>query len=262
MLNVKNLSYKKKGNLILDSIALDLKPGKLTIIVGPNGAGKSSLLRHLSGELTLQSGTIRMGEQELSEFSPYELAIRRAVLPQNCVVSLPFLVEEVVEMGAYFLDKSSKKSLVLKMLSNCGIEHLSGRYYINLSGGEQQRVQLARCLLQLEVSELADSEKVLLLDEPTAGLDLEHQFHIVKHAKAMTESGLTVVAILHDLQMSRLYADFVIVLEQGRLVKHGLPEDTLTPNLIQSVFKVEARIIENNQGSPLLEFGTISSSKF
>ncbi len=250
MLKVENLSYRVKKQQILKDISLEIEHGSFTVAIGPNGAGKSSLLRHLSAELPCQSGTISLDDKPLGNYTPLELARRRAVLPQEHELVFPFIVEEVVSMGTYHVEEAVAADLVPSALAECEIGHLHQRYYHTLSGGEKQRVQLARCLAQLRSS--AEQKQYLLLDEPIASLDLKHQYQLLKLAKTLSSQGLGVFAILHDLNLAHAFADFIAILNRGRLVQFGPAHAVLTETNIEEVFEVKARFVEHQEQRQLM----------
>jgi iron complex transport system ATP-binding protein len=242
MIELSNVVFRSGGRSILNSISLQLDKGRFHIIAGPNGAGKSTLLKLMSRELRPGSGDIFLGGQNLGKFRDSELARVRAVLAQHNAVSLPFTVSEVVMMGRYpFISHNPSETddhIVIECLRKAEVSHLSDRLYPVLSGGEKQRVQLARTLAQLWTI----SDGYFFLDEPTTGMDLKHQFLAMEVAKGLTGRGHTVVAVLHDLNMTFPYADQVILMEEGHLYATGTAETVITREAISRVFGVDVHI--------------------
>ncbi len=268
MIRVEGVSYHSWGRKILDGISCIIRPGELTVILGPNGAGKSTLLRLLSGEKKPAEGSVFFNGKSLSSFSPRQLALQRAVLGQQYTMSLPFTCGEVVMMGRYphYRDQPDRRDheIVAEALSALSAGHLTGRLFNTLSGGEQQRVQLARVLAQLEEKgEMEGKEgrikremkagaeakaRFLLLDEPTANMDYLHQQLCLQRAREFCRRGQTVVMILHDLNLAAQLADRLLVLKEGRLVAEGEPRQLLDVEFIRAVYGLEAKIFYPEPG--------------
>lgn len=212
MIEVININYKT----ILEDISLTINSGEMTVIVGPNGAGKSTLLKILAGTLTATSGKVYLYNQNIEKFKVHELSKIRAMLSQHYRLSADFLVKDIVLMGRYphFKDHPSKDDfeIVVETLKLTGTTHLAERSILSLSGGEQQRVQLARVLAQL----WNQKEAILLLDEPISSLDIRYQFEILKIAQQKSREGFTVIAVLHDLNLAFRFADQLILLKKGK----------------------------------------------
>lgn len=238
MIEVHNVSYRANGRLLLNSIHFRARPGEVCAVVGANGAGKSTFLKLLSRELRPHSGTIEMNGKSLNSYNHLEMARIRAVLAQHNSVSLPFKVNEIVMMGRYpftgHRSLSQDKDIVEKCLSYLDVGHLADRLYPTLSGGEQQRVQLAKTLAQ--VWEVPNA--YLFLDEPTTGLDLKHQYQLIATANQLAQQGYGIVAIIHDLNMALNYTDRVLLLTKGAVHSFGKPGDVLTSAHIRESFGV------------------------
>ncbi len=239
------------GHALLDGVSLALRPGRVTAVVGPNGAGKSTLLRVLSGELAPDLGEVAFHGRPLASWTPGELARRRAVLPQESDLRFPFRVEEVVRLGRVPHpgggDSAHDRRLAREALARVDLAALADRVYPTLSGGEKQRAHLARALVQLQppAGAVAPEGRVLLLDEPTASLDLAHQHSVLTLARELAlRERVAVLAILHDLNLVLAYADDLVVLARGRVVAAGPVSGTLTPGLVREVFGVPARVLE------------------
>ncbi|MBS1660668.1 MAG: heme ABC transporter ATP-binding protein [Bacteroidetes bacterium] len=254
MIRIERLGYAVGDKKLLEDIHCQLRPGELTVLLGANGAGKSTLLRLLSGELRLQQGSIYWKSLSLADLSPRQLALQRAVLGQHYAVNLPFTGEEVVMMGRYpHYDRHPSgrdKAIVKEVLERVAAKHLASRLFNTMSGGEQQRVQLARVLAQLEEGEGGDlTGKFLLLDEPTASMDYWHQQLCLQQARELCRRGLTVIMVLHDLNLAAQVADQLLVLKGGRLVASGTPAELLDAALIRDVYGLETKIFYPEPGA-------------
>ncbi|WED22663.1 heme ABC transporter ATP-binding protein [Vibrio sp. JC009] len=241
--SLKNISLKLSGKSILDNISVTFRPAELTILLGPNGAGKSSLLKMITREWAC-NGEIHYFDIPASDWKPEHIARHLGVLPQSSSLSFNFTVREVVELGAMTLKASQNqiRSIADKYMQASDISHLSDRLYPSLSGGEKQRVHLARILTQLEQS---GNQKIVLLDEPTSALDLSHQHKTLQQAKSLTKEGASVVAVIHDLNLAAKYADRVMILDQGKLVADGSPWETLTEEKILEVYNWPVKVINH-----------------
>jgi len=244
MMQVENVQFGLKGKSLLQNVSFIANTGEFLAIVGANGAGKSTLMKLLSKELSPTSGRISFRQKDLKEYSLKELAQKRAVLAQQNVVTLSFTVQEIVLMGRYPFYDSKPSALDLSIVDTClqkvGISHFKGRLYPTLSGGEQQRVQLARTLAQVWNVE----NGFILLDEPTSGMDLLHQFETFRLARDMSQKGYGVVAVVHDLNFALQYADRVLMLKKGSIFSIGTPDKVLTSEHIKEAFGVSVRIIQ------------------
>ena len=187
---------------LLDGVSLSVAPGEVVALVGPNGAGKSTLLRVLAGELRPASGTVMLKGRALEAYPPRALALHRAVLSQSTHVAFPFTVGEVVRMGAGDRGGSAIDALADVALADVDLSLFGERMITTLSGGEQQRAHFARVLVQLAIGEDAHGPGLLLLDEPTASLDLKHQLDMLEAVGRCARRGVAVVAILHDLNLA------------------------------------------------------------
>ncbi|MEN0060638.1 MAG: heme ABC transporter ATP-binding protein [Myxococcota bacterium] len=242
-----------RGRPILDGVDLELTEGTLTAVCGPNGAGKSTLLKALSGEITPSRGEVRLGDRRLADWPRRRLAQLRAVLPQASRLSFPFLVEEVVQLGRLPYGRSPRdEALVHTSLEAVGMQGFVGRRYTTLSGGERQRVHLARILAQVEGFD-DDGPRVLFLDEPTSSLDLGHADLVLSIARQRVDAGMAVMVVLHDLNLAATWADRMVVLDRGRRVAEGTPDDVLSEDLLQTVFGVRAHLLTHpDTGRPLV----------
>lgn len=236
MIKTHNIGYVIAGNRILDHINLAIKPEKLTIILGANGAGKSTLLQCLSGAITPHIGEVELDGKNLQHYSLKELATKRAVLSQSNLVNFPFSVTQIVEMGrSPYSNKNNDEAIITKALQLLDALHLKDRIFMTLSGGEQQRVQIARILTQIWQQEHA----YIFLDEPTSALDLKHQHQLLQLLQELAQKKkFTIVTVMHDLHLAKKYGDEVIVLKEGKLLESGKIDEVLTANLIAKAYDI------------------------
>lgn len=241
MIRLDSIGVTKGRRRILHGISLTLEPGELLAIAGPNGAGKSTLLQVMAGDLVPDRGEARLEGRALHRWTPLELARRRAVMVQSARLGFSLPVREVVELGlAPYRDSLTRQEaahIVGETLRLADLAHLEAQGYARLSGGEQQRVQFARAVTQIHAGDIAAS--ILLLDEPTASLDLSHAHTALRLARRVAERGAAVVAVLHDINLASAYADRILVLRQGEAAAFGAPAQVITPALMRSVFQVE-----------------------
>jgi iron complex transport system ATP-binding protein len=233
LLSARGVQVDRGGRTVLAALDLDVRAGEVVVLVGPNGAGKSTALAALAGDLALTSGSIAIDGRALGDWSAVALAQRRAVLPQQVTLTFPFPVEEVVAMGrspwAGTEADARDEAAVAAGLRDADAEHLLGRPFAALSGGERARVALARVLAQ--------EAQLLLLDEPTASLDLHHQELVLRAVRARAASGSGAVVVLHDLGLAAAHADRIVVLEDGRTAACGPPAEVLSPELLSRVYR-------------------------
>lgn len=233
-----DVSLQRGGRVVLKKVSITARPGRLLVLVGPNGAGKSTLLGVLSGRLAPETGSVTLDGRSLQQWHPRDLARRRALLSQRVDLEFGFGVDEVVALGRspHAADTLRDARIVDGALRAAHAWNLRGRSYMGLSGGEQQRVQLARVLAQ--VWDGAAEGSWLLLDEPEAGLDIAHQHFILRRAKECAEQGFGVIAVLHDLNLAARYADDIAVLANGELHRHGAPAEALDTSLLSSIYGI------------------------
>ncbi|KKJ75730.1 hypothetical protein WH95_16775 [Kiloniella litopenaei] len=226
---------------LLHNVSLELTPGKLLGVLGPNGAGKSTLLKVLSGDLAPSGGTVTLDDIPLHNWQSIDLAKRRAVMPQASQLAFPFSARDVVSMGRWPYEKLCSPFInrlaVEKAMILADVKHLADRLYPVLSGGEKQRVQLARALTQ-SIGLTDDTEtKCLLLDEPTAGLDIAHQHAVLAAArKQCKERNTAGLAILHDLNQAAQYCDSIAIISNGTLISNGPTLEVMKPELLSDIF--------------------------
>lgn len=246
MIEARALSITRGSRTVLRELTLSLRPSEVLAVLGPNGSGKSTLLTALAGTLRPDRGGVWLDGQCLKSFSTRELALRRAVLPQQLRIDFPLTALEVALLGRLpHLGPHGQESLrdleiAEAALARVGARHLAARPYPELSGGEQQRVQIARALTQLRSAE-PESARYLLVDEPTASQDLAQQQAVLQLLRALSAEGIGVLVVLHDLNQAAQCADRVALLRSGELVACGEPDAVLTPARIEEVFGVRVQ---------------------
>jgi iron complex transport system ATP-binding protein len=245
MIEANDASVSIGSTRIVEGVAFSAAPGQITAIVGPNGSGKTTFLKALTGDLPYRGG-ITLEGREIARMSPREAAGLRAVLPQSTQLAFPFTVREIVRLGLMGGRSGAlageAERLPDRALAKVDLAGFGGRFYQELSGGEQQRVQLARVLCQVWVPVLEGRPRYLFLDEPVSSLDIKHQLVIMDIARDYARRGGGVVAILHDLNLTAMYADRIFVMHRGRVAASGGPSDVLSDELIESVFDCRLRV--------------------
>ena len=231
---------------LLRNIDLTIEAGKVNVLVGPNGAGKSSLLRVLTGEIKPSKGDVLINQKPLNDWSMQDRANILAVLPQHSELNFPFTAAEVVGLGRipHKTGFAKDQAIIAEALALVDASYLQRRLYTQMSGGEKQRVQLARVLAQIwQPSDLG--EQFLVLDEPTAAFDLSHQQLTLSIVKQLADRGVGVLMVLHDLNLAARCADNLVVVSGGNIEASGTPEKVLTKELIRQVFDVQSVISEH-----------------
>jgi len=242
MIRADEISVHLGGSPILNQLSFCASAGMVTAIVGPNGSGKTTLLRALTGELP-HTGTIAINGHKLSNLSPFEQANLRGVLPQSSIVTFPFTVREIVRLGGKKARPDpAENTLVDQALERVGLSNFSGRRYGELSGGEQQRVQLARVLYQVGEPRSTSGARWLLLDEPVSSLDIRHQLQIMNIALEFSRSGGGVVAVMHDLNLTAMFADSVVMMANGQIGTQGDPGDVLNSANVSRIFDCDLTV--------------------
>ncbi len=226
---------------LLSEVSLSVAPGELVALVGPNGAGKSTLLSVLAGDLTPASGSVQLKESDLSGIKPRQLARERAVMLQHQALSFGFRVHEFVAMGRapwHGTEREDHDEQVVRgAMARTETSHLAIRTFPTLSGGEQARASFSRVLAQ--------ETPVMLLDEPTAALDIRHQEQLLSLARTAADEGACVVVVLHDLSLAAAWSDRICVLARGRLRAQGAPHEVLTSELLGEVYEHPVDVIDH-----------------
>jgi putative heme degradation protein/ABC-type hemin transport system ATPase subunit len=245
MLSVNNISFQAGHVKLVRDVSFRVRAGEMVAILGANGAGKSTLLKMLAGTHKLQTGQVILNGKPLNTYTAPELARCRAVLSQQNTVSLSFTVHQLVLMGRYphykHAPSANDLAIVDEVMKATGISNLAGRSYLTLSGGEQQRVQLARALAQLWQQE----NGLLLMDEPVTGMDILYQQQTLAILKAMARKGYMVISVLHDMNLAAHYTDRIIMLKHGRKWYDGTPQEVLQPKSVYEIFEIEADVVIN-----------------
>ena len=256
-ITIKNLEKQLDGQPVLRTIDLVIPEHKVLGIIGPNGSGKSTLLRCICRVLQPDGGAVLLDGRSLREYSPRQTARRMATVAQHNTYNFDFTVQDIVLMGrsphkrAFERDDTQDYRIVSQSLAQVGMDGFQHRSFSSLSGGERQRVILARALAQ--------QTPCLLLDEPTNHLDIRYQLQLMELVRGL---GRTVITAVHDLNIAAMYCDTLVVMQAGRIVASGTPQEILTPTLIRQVYGVQARVLADENGVPYILFrpecGTIS----
>ncbi len=252
MLRAQGISVRRGATTVLANIDLHLVSGEILGVLGPNGAGKSTLLGALSGELAVSGGEVLLHQKSLHDWHGPERARCLAVLPQSSTLSFGFRVDEVVGLGRlpHASGRERDREIVAAALQAADAQHFARRSYLALSGGEQQRVHLARVFAQLWPG---SAGQVLLLDEPTAMLDPLHQHSILSSVRQFAEQGGAVLVILHDLNLAARYCDRLLLLANGCARLSGTPEQVLRAEPLRAVFGLDVLIQRHpERGHPLV----------
>ena len=250
-IQLDNLHLTLGDKQVLNNVSTHFNAGELTVLLGPNGTGKSSLLKVICQECD-GGGTEQFFSKQAHQWQPEQLAKHLGILPQSSSLSFNFRVAEVVELGGLPLSASQADitRIAERNMRQTDVWHLAQRRYPSLSGGEKQRVHLARILTQLEQ---AGEQKILLLDEPTAALDLCHQHNTLRLAKQLVGQGCAVVIVMHDLNLAAQYADRMLILNKGEIAADGSPWQVLTPTNIAEVYQWQVNVIPHPQhGYPVI----------
>ena len=258
MLRLDRASFTIQGKTLLHDATLACRPGEMTVLLGPNGAGKTTLLRLLAGLYAPTTGHAQLDGQHLPNLDRGTLARARAVLSQETHLAFPMTVDDVVLMGRYPHHGRSTpardQAIAQQALAALGLTAFAGRDYGTLSGGEAQKVQMARVLAQIWEPPTTGS-RVLLLDEPVASLDIQYQHQLLQVARQLAREQAVVVTILHDINLALAYADRLVLLKNGR-IHHILNEPAALNNaLLREVFEVDLRVVASPlTGQPLVVY--------
>jgi iron complex transport system ATP-binding protein len=251
-LEARSIGVARGGRQILQAASLRLERGQLQAIVGPNGSGKSTLLRALAGIWPVSEGSVLLDGRPLSQFPRRDLACRITFVPQDTRLEFAFTVEEIVAMGRhphrgrFARETEEDRRAVRNALQRCDVDGLRDRLVNTLSGGERQRVLIARSL--------AVEPEFILLDEPTASLDVQHALDILELCKGLAASGHAVAFATHDLNAAARYASKVALVDSGRIARYGDRDEVLAPRFVQQVFGVRPELLASGDGHPIYVF--------
>jgi len=261
MLSVNQLNIHIKNRKLLQDISFNINAGELFVIIGPNGAGKSTLLKALTEEINY-SGEINFQQQSIKQWTTARLAKTRAKFSQHHQQDIPLPVNEVVMMGRYpyFANRPGITDLkvVSESLKLTEMSHFKDRSYNQLSGGEKQRVHLSRIFAQLN-NEF--QEKLMLLDEPLNNLDIYYQHKVLEAVKAFIKKGNMAAIVMHDLNLAAQFADRILLLKDGKMIKYGHPQEVLTSKTICHVYDFPCKVMSHPLAqTPMIVFGEEKSA--
>ena len=248
---VNSAFYSVKDFEIVKDISIEIMPGELLTVLGPNGSGKSTLLKLISGDITPTKGEIFIDSEPLKTISIKRRALKRSVMSQSQQIMYDFSVEDIIRMG-WLNDLKNKSNFnfinILKDISSeCEISHLLNRSINNLSGGEQRRVHFARALIQLKNDLNNQDNKYMLLDEPTANLDISYELNLIKILKKEVSNGIGVFLILHDLNLALNFSDKIALLKEGRLVEFGQPMRIFNDKTLSKIYDTPISVDLNSK---------------
>lgn len=245
MVELQSVCYAHGSTPVLRDVSLTIRPQQILAVLGPNGAGKSTLLHLIAGSLAPASGTVLFDGVPLHHIRGKQLAQRRAVVQQTTSLTSPYTVLDLVLMGRMPHTKGGEtpldRDIALHALAALQIQHLAHRPYTALSGGEQQRVHIARALAQLHHPD-SSAFRLLLLDEPTAHLDIGQSHHLLERLRALCSPTLAIVMVVHDINLAARYANRIALVHRGMLHAEGTPLQVLTPDAIALLYNIQASI--------------------
>jgi iron complex transport system ATP-binding protein len=240
---IDGIRFGYNGTELLHGIEFEIKSGELVGLIGPNGSGKSTLLRLMNGILKPKMGTIFMEGRELNKMKIDEIARICANVPTEFSEDFNLSVQELVALGRYpfskgmWWDSREDEEMVVEAMKKYGVDHLRDRRFSELSSGEGQRVLLAKAMVQCP--------RIMLVDEPSAHLDLRYKLEVMEHLRDMLSGNVTIVIASHDLNLLAKYCDKVIILSKGRIVAMGTPEEVITPEIVGNVYGVDVVVIKD-----------------
>ena len=253
---IDNIRVRLNGKDILKNVSLTVPAGKISTIIGANGAGKSTLLKTITGDVDIHSGNIKLHGKKINpKVTDAERARNVAFLPQLSLLNFPYTVEEVVKLGRtpHKTGEQLDLSIVQECLSVVEMNDFAHKLYPQLSGGEKQRVQLARVLAQIWRAEDSAMPRILLLDEPNSSLDLGHQKTLMHFLQEFTKDNITILMVLHNINTAANYSNHLIAMHDGQIVANDKPEKVITPELIQQLFSIDCLIMTNPKtGKPFI----------
>lgn len=259
MLKAKNIHFCIRQRPIVDQADISLQAGELLAVLGPNGAGKSTLLKILSGEISCKHGDIRYNGVAIGGYSSKALAGVRAVMPQHSTLSFPYKAIEVVELGLGCQTVSAPDELLKEVMTETQTWELRNRHYGKLSGGEKQRVQLARVLIQ--IWEIKPYARYLLLDEPTSSMDIAQQHHVLQIVSKLKKRNVGVLAIVHDLNLAAAYADQIALLKDGTICCQGKTASVMTSENLEKAFDHPVKVLKDPDNDQLIIFSQVQPKR-
>ena len=243
--------------MIIDEITLNIKIGDSVSIIGPNGSGKSTLIKLLSGEINPTKGSVSINGKNINKWDVLELAKIRSILPQNNHLTFPFSVIDIIKMGRYPFNNDQAQNndrIYEELIHIFELDKHVNQNYTTLSGGEQQRVQLARVFAQIW-SNNDYTNKILIIDEPTSFLDIKHQHTLFNFIKSINNKGLTVVMVLHDINQAITNSNKIVMLKDGKILNYVKSNAILKSNYLSELFEVRTKVIDSpNLSNPLVVF--------
>lgn len=263
MVELRDVSYRAGDVTILRDVSVRFEAGRMNVVLGPNGAGKSTLLRVATGLAHASSGSVTYDNRAIASFDDQEIARRRAVLSQHVELAFPLEVADVVMMGRYphfgRVPTARDREIVHEALELVGMLDKAAQAYPTLSGGEQQKVQLARVLAQIWSSggsDGAEAARYLFLDEPTTNLDVHYQLHALSVARTLINANTTLIAILHDLNVAFQFGDHFVLMDRGQVAFEAGSARDVPMEVLERVFDVRARaIVDSDTGEVVWRFG-------
>lgn len=243
-LEVRDISFERNGKKILKNISFDMYSGEIVGVIGPNGSGKTTLLKALNNINEKNSGTIKVKGKDISEFEDKELARNISFMNQNTNIGFDFPCIDIVVLGRYpYLDKFqeySKKDMEIarKYMELTNTLKFQDKSILSLSGGERQRVLFAKTLTQ--------EAQIVLLDEPTASLDMKYEDEIFRILQGVKEEGKSIIAIIHNLRTAIKYCDRLILLSEGEIIQCGTPEKVITEENLKKIYNIDVRVYKNS----------------
>ena len=251
----ESMSLEIDGGEIVNDINIEVFPGKVLALIGPNGAGKSTILKILSGDIKPTSGVVKYNDINISKIPFVDRAHIRGEMSQSQTIAFDFSVLEIIEMGWLHSDHDYYTSFypdVLKqIIEDCELQHLADRKFNTLSGGEQKRVHFARVLLQLWIPEGDIHPRFMLLDEPLANLDIYHELKMLEIIKKYLSKNIGVLLILHDLNTASKFADNIVLMKNGTIVKNGSTVEVLTESILSETYETKIKV---NDTSPKITY--------
>ncbi len=241
-LSLKNISYKNGNNEILKGLNIEFKRGQFYIIVGPNGSGKTTLLKTIIKNIIPSKGSIELEGNNLKNIKARKLANRLSYVPQDTNIDIEFTCYDLVMMARNYKLKTFQseskedEDIVINAMEKMEVLHLKDKAVTEISGGEKQRVILARSIAQ--------ETDAIILDEPISNLDIKHQISVMEYLKKLREEEKTIITVLHDLNFALNYADYGILVSKGKVFSQGKIEDVITPKTIKEVYGVDSEIIK------------------